>query len=657
MTEPIIPVQPGGGFQPWFRQLVPLTDVDVAVNVDAPPEDAAAAAAALGLDVIPLANIDIVGLSAFCTHPSATGPATHEEYIHYVIPQDAALWEVVGAGDLTTEHQSGLTAEALMVIRAGSDAVACAQVNGSTLVERTCAQFGENWMAGTSPNGPAVVWVTEPNSFWDCLYFWNLRTLRPLRLAQLPMLIIPAGAIQNWANFRSQFLRSLERPDEFAPDVVLRSASDSVPEAILDETASLLRLERCKEKPRTGFRVPAPIRKAPFSYLVNLDPRSWLTFERSYGEITDVEVQVFREKTTVRFSSPVKFRGTGKALVRIDGEALDGLPRRPEVANLIQAGSTWHKKALQITAFAVNDYRFELHIPELPAVIKTLLGERAARHELSPKGKPGMVWLDRTDVNPLLEAYVFSAIRELTTPRIKRLARELQKIRSEGAADEDIVQMAANWGGRMERSYKSAGQLAYVPGEARTQTLERLCNLGWAERGLRLNCGQCGLHNYVPLPQTSGRAVCPGCNSPGEYETSSTLTVYYRLNSYLDFLSDQGILPHLITIAALTKAGTNSHFLPGIDMWFSDGGKGEADVFGIRDGQVLSGEVKTSGAEFTDEQIIHDVDLSLRIGADAHIMAVTDAISQEARNKASQECETRGLSLIVLQKDDLLPVG
>jgi hypothetical protein len=658
MTEPVIPVRPGGEFDPWAGQVASLSRADTAVNVDVPPADASAAAAKLDLELVPLARIDIVGMAAFTVHPAAIGPAHQDGNIPYTIPREhAALWEVIGAGDLTAEHLATLPADSLDAVRAADDQVARAELSGSTLIQRTCMQFGENWASGGHTNGPAIAWVTEPDSFSDCVYFWNLRALRSLRFSNVPMLIIPPGVIQNWLNFPSEFAHVLERPDEFAPDVVLRSASDSVTEAVLDETASLLGLELYTGEPRIGIRMPAPMRKAPFTYLVNLDPRTWLHFERSYGILTDVDVQLFRGTTAVRFASPVTFRSGGQALVRLSGAALEGLPRRPPVANLIQAGSTWHDNALQLTVFAVNDYNFQLHIPELPEVTSALLSEVTIRHQLSVKGKPGMAWLDRTDISPLREPRVFSAIRELTTPRIKRLTRELQKLRSEGAAEEDIIEIAARWGGRMERSYKSVGQLEYVPKDVGGRILERLCDVGWAERGLRLTCSVCGLHSFVPLPQTSGQGTCPGCGNAGEYEMTSTLTVYYRLNSFLDSLSDQGILPHLITIAALKSAGKSSHFLPGVDVWFSNAVQGEADVFGVRDGQIFSGEVKTSGAEFTDEQIVHDVDLSSKLGADLHIMAATDVIAEEAVEKAKHECESRGVGLIVLQREDLLPGG
>lgn len=419
MTEPIVPVKPGGGFEPWFGQLVSLARVDAAVNVDAPSVDATVAAAGLGMDLVSLANIDRVGLSAFTVHPSVTGPPHQGGYIPYAIPREGAdLWEVVGAGDLTAEHLDAMPVGSLDVSRRPTnDLIARAQLWGHTLVERTCAQFGETWVSGGPTYGPALVWVAEPGSFWDCVHFWNLRALRPLRIANVPMLIIPPGdVVQHWLNFPSQLARVLERPDEFAPDVVLRGASASVPESVLDETASLLGLERYTGEPRIGHRWPAPMRKAPFTYTVNLDPRAWLTFERSYGVLTDVDIQLFRGTTAVRFSSPVTFGGEGKSLVRISGAALEGLPHRAAVANLIQAGSAWRDNALQLTAFAVNDHYFELHIPELREVTNVLLGEATTRHQLSVKGKPGMAWLDRTDIAPLLEPRVFSAIRELTTP-------------------------------------------------------------------------------------------------------------------------------------------------------------------------------------------------------------------------------------------------
>ena len=62
--------------------------------MDIPPEDASAAAFVLGIDLVSLANIDTIGLSAFTVHPSVIGPAHQEGYIPYTIPREgAALWK------------------------------------------------------------------------------------------------------------------------------------------------------------------------------------------------------------------------------------------------------------------------------------------------------------------------------------------------------------------------------------------------------------------------------------------------------------------------------------------------------------------------------------------------------------------------------------
>lgn len=659
MTEPIIPVKPSGDVDVWWEQVVSLTRADSVVNVDVDPQDAAGIAGKLGMDLIPLSDIDRTGVAACTVHPSAVGPEQLPGYIAYVMASEKRqLWEVAGAGDLTDAHLESVPTGTFSTRRPYEDEVARAQLGGRTLVERTCSQFGEHGGSGGPASGPAVIWVTQPGSFQDCVYFWNLRALRPLRLSSLPMLLLPVGQVQHWMHFPDELAHALERPDEFEPDAALCSFSVSEPE--LHQTAELLGLQHHEGKPRVGHAWPAPTRTPPYTYRIDLDPRSWLNFERSYGQLTDVDVQLFRSTTTVRFTSPVSFRAGGRALVRFSGAALDGLPRRAAVAERILMNSSWRHGSLQIATWAVNDYLFQIHVPELAEVTDALLGRVTARHELSAKkGKVGMAWLEQTDISPLAEPGVFAAIRELTTPRSKELFRELRKLRKDGAVDEELAEIAAHWGGRSERRYRSADQLQNVPEAQAAPALERLCAAGWAERGLQVACSACGLPSFVPFPLATGRATCPGCSSSAAYDTSSSLTVYYRLNSHLDLLSDQGVLPHLLTIAALQREGKKSHFLPGVDVWFSqdDSDRAEADIFGTRDGQVLCGEVKTSAREFTPNQIARDVDLSTRLKADTHVLAATDDLPDQTADEARQLCAAAGLGLIVIGKAELLPGG
>lgn len=74
MTEPIVPVEPGGEIDWWWQQVVSTSRAESAVNVDADPDDAAKVAETLGLGLVPLADIDHHGLASFTVHPGAVGP-------------------------------------------------------------------------------------------------------------------------------------------------------------------------------------------------------------------------------------------------------------------------------------------------------------------------------------------------------------------------------------------------------------------------------------------------------------------------------------------------------------------------------------------------------------------------------------------------------
>src|SRR5260370_41280586 len=58
MTEPIIPVKPGGDVDAWCEPVVSLARADRAVNVGVDPGDAAAVVGKMGMDLWPVADID-----------------------------------------------------------------------------------------------------------------------------------------------------------------------------------------------------------------------------------------------------------------------------------------------------------------------------------------------------------------------------------------------------------------------------------------------------------------------------------------------------------------------------------------------------------------------------------------------------------------------
>jgi hypothetical protein len=95
----------------------------------------------------------------------------------------------------------------------------------------------------------------------------------------------------------------------------------------------------------------------------------------------------------------------------------------------------------------------------------------------------------------------------------------------------------------------------------------------------------------------------------------------YRLNSLVDRASDQGAVPHLAALAALRASNPETHLSLGLEISWTDGNSSEVDLFGYMSSHIVSGEVKTSSAEFDSEQIERDVELSAKLRAQIHVMA------------------------------------
>ncbi|MGA5704561.1 hypothetical protein [Peterkaempfera bronchialis] len=343
--------------------------------------------------------------------------------------------------------------------------------------------------------------------------------------------------------------------------------------------------------------------------------------------------------------------------MQIWGEPLLGLPARESIARLVHPDAAWRADKLQLAFFGVgHQLAVQMNFPLLRQATLQLLDDVTVDHRLSSPGRLGTALADRADSSALLEPGVYEAAITLTTPRSKELMKRLQELRADGSPDTDLVELAATWGGRSERRYLPADKLTGVRAKDRAAALERLCALGWAERGLESTCPTCTSRSFVPLGQTTGAPTCPGCGAISAYQTGPrTTAVHYRLDSFTDRASDNGVLPHLLVIAELHRRKPRSYFLPGTDVWFADGSQDEVDVFGIWDGKVLFGEVKTSASEFTEAQLQRDVAVSQRLGADVRLLAAVSPVPQAIRERARELCDAAGLELLVLDQADLRP--
>lgn len=653
MTELIVPVTSRGHVAPAWKQLIEIGRVDCLVNVEVAGDAAVKVAEGLQLPLVDLRHIDRSGPSRWSIHPANVATDRPASSAYVMSTSDAApLWEITAAGDLTPEHTSDLGAEAFARRPRTADEIGRAQLSNLTLLDRTLEQFGE-YQASNGPfPSPSVLWVTQPNSLKDCIWYWNCRALRSLTFAPLPMTLLPSSGLEAWVDFDRQFIATLARPEDIEPDVVMCSLS--VNESRLAVIADLLGLTRSTKKLRTAQRSPPPdLRSPPFTYQLNVDPRSFVTFGRAYGRTAEAVVQTGTPRTMLSLDSPVRFTGSGFALLRVSSSALDHLPRRDSTAALVLQNADWSDGALQIRTNANSRYRIDLTIPSLEEATWALVREAAPDSRLSDKGRLAHRLDEIASAQIVLEPGVHEVIRELTTPRSKELLRELARLRGEGHSDADLADLAAAWGGRAERRYRSAADLRSTVGKHASRAAEMLATESWAERGLEVRCDQCSLRSFVPLREAEARSTCPACRAERPYEAAPDLRISYRLNSLVDRASDQGVIAHLIAAAALRLRDPRTHVLMGVDMTLTPGTSTEIDLLGVHGGKVIAGEAKTSPVEFDESQLRRDIQNSRQLGVDQHLLVSPKPIEPAIVEQAAALTAKAGLELLIVERGDI----
>lgn len=664
-TEPIVEVRPDGSVQSGYRSVVEKVKPDGVVNVDAPEQLAKTVAESFDLAITPTATTDSWRITDFTSPPAVLGLVqnTVDGSNGYVIPAvDSPLWQATAAGDLSTKHETELDPTLLTVRRTQFDnEIGEAQLWDHTLLGRTTVSFGENYISQGPMESPTVIWLTRDDALADCLMFWNLRALRPLRFGSIPMAFLPHD-ISHWTSWPAILHSALRRPDQFTPDVVL--ASTTVGESGLEAFAQQIGLERAADEEirrhtrsgTTSMR-SASMRSAPFTFLIGT-PINFFVFDRRYGEVESVDVPIVREKISLRCPNPVPVKPSTaiRALVRLTGEPFDALPKLDCVAKLVDGHATWRDKAIQIPEILNDEYWVELNVPTLAAAYEAVLAERTRSHTISQKGAIGMGLLDENATDALGKPHVYEAIRQLTTLRSDAIARKLQSL---FATDQPLTaeqrDFADQFAGRSEQVYRSAARLGYGTAEAALAALERLVGIGWAERGLETTCTSCGLKRFVPFSSdvARGSGHCPVCRMAADYaHTDQALTVHYRLDGRVDHANDQGVVAHLMVIAALSRRYKQTWLVPGVDLAFPDGVDREADVLGICDGILVSGEVKMSGDGFTDAQVKKDIDTATRLGTQMYVMAATTPIPDHAKAIAEAKCAEEGIELLILERAD-----
>jgi len=339
VTEPILPVGPDGLTGTWWKRIVAALRPDLFVDMGL--DEQARAAAAGQLDRTLTSWRDFEGeppaVRWLWCHPLVIdGPVGHDPV---PMPEQTSLRALAGVGAVEdfmmwNVHGPG--------IRQHADDQQCAraQLTRATVIWAGARAVLEEADGSTFPPPvPAVIWVSEPDSFADAVGFWNTRALVATSRSTAPVVaVLLPPDISDWAELAEllvpRFQAQYKRP---RPDALV--FSHSVPAERLRVIAGQLGLGEAvpsvaQEHAAPGLLGTEPDPSEAPTAAVGLEPTPWCCYPRRYGSGTSELVQVFSGKTVIRTESPVPFRlGTGGWVqVGLSGLRALAAPQRRAVA-------------------------------------------------------------------------------------------------------------------------------------------------------------------------------------------------------------------------------------------------------------------------------------------------------------------------------------
>ena len=677
VTEPILPVGPNGFTDERWPRIVAALAPDVYVSVGLDDQARAAAAGQLGTSVLSWPDFTggQPGYPWLWCHPLVIDGRAGDAPVP--VPQDRTLQALAGVGvvdnALTWDtHGPGIRQPA------GELQCAIAQVIRNTVAWLTAREVVED-AAGSvlAPPVPAVIWVSEPDSFADVVGFWNARALvataMPVSVAA-PIAVLLRPDLSGWADLaevlkprlRSRYPRP--RPDAFVfshtiPADRLREVAEQLGLAVEDPPVA-------QDHAAPGSLGTEPDPGATARAAVRLDPTPWCCYRRRYGKGITELVQVFAGPTTIRAASPVPFRlGTG-GWVKVSLSGLRALtaPPRAAVARLFVPDGWFSGGRLSLKRATANMYQIAVTIPEPAAILAAALRDAGVTFTLSDKGKYAQALLARAgDLEGLVrQPGALEVITDLTRKRSSRFKKEVEKLLGHEPGDTGLAdRITALARETVPLPHQSVAELPKhdLDAEGIAAIVERLVALGLCTRGFSVDCAECQMESFVDHSAVTAQATCPGCGAAGAYRGAKDKpagpVVRYRLNSLLDRASDNGAPPHILGMACLREhaAGRPLYVLPGALLSDADAELGEVDLLGYLGEHLIVGEVKTSPADFTEEQITKDLTIAARCGADIYVMIAVHPLTAEQEGMAAGLAASRGCRLLAFSGRTARPTG
>ena len=649
LTEPIVPVSQTGRLAPWHSQVIELAKVQCLVNVDVSDDAAQAAASRTGLPVVHLRDIDQSGSPSSWTVSSPDIFAADFESARVARPT-GRLWELVACGGLSDADSQALAAQATGLPDSVTEDFSFRyQLAGNTLLERGCGRFGIHSTAGGMMVTPVLMFIARPSNLRDCWWFWNLRALGSRNGLGKVAILVPDLDVSAWSSIATHVQSLVGTQRETRPSVALAVHPGCTAEKA-DRIASGLGMTPLAGSTWASKMTHASI-ASPVTYRLVPDLREFLVDERDYsaGETSAEMLVTTGEATQVSITSPTGYAGRGSLLLRVWSRSIRQYPKRDFVADLIVPNATWEKSNLEIRTLTTRNWNLNLNHPSMDQVVERALSVRTKSHSPSTPGLLAAAIDNEANDEQLLAQGVLDCVGVLKTPRSKEIMRSLAKVISQEAMP-SVSDFLANVGGRVERRAQTVAQVTSAGVPKAGVALELLAAIHWAERGLLVRCQRCKVRSFVELREVTSRPTCPACGNEESFVADQRgPLMHYRLSALIDRAADQGVTTHVAAAAGLRRHYEQVCLTLGSDVVFHDEAKAEVDLFGVIDGSLVMGEVKTKAAEFTRAQILRDIEVARRLDVDTYVMAAPDMFSPQQLELCRKHCARFDLLGVTMQ--------
>ena len=520
-------------------------------------------------------------------------------------------------------------------------------------------------------------WVTEPQMVEALCKFIRSAPAVPDASSDLDLIVTCTDDATQWA-FVQQLtaVRNVE---------ILESAS-SDPDA--DKDVPLIQLPGGASVRRTvirashGFGNCVPREADPNRTLTCAFGRPHVchTFTEGSGKpgLPD-RVSLDRGRNEIRLEPPDGFRnkGNGQATIDLLCDVWKQFPRDPAVAQLVHQFAWFSHYGLSIEhPMSERPHDLTINLPAAWEALSVYFSKRGYEASLSPPGQYGNALLDL--VGGLRGAELFAStlayrlLDALSVRSSKKVAqRIIKELKLSEAVEGDLVRLLrdADIVPELKKVPKTLQELCCLaPKRELLQLLGRLAEMTVVKRGFHATCPACQTPSWFPLHGVQESLTCPGCSGafllPVEYPQGSgaELGWEYTLNSLVNRIMDQDVLPAILALYHETKPSCDLFCVPGLEL--VPVGKSDVEVefdfLFVRDQELFAGECK-AGTELYEKDV-KTGRLAADLGVKEFSFCTLRKFSETAMGlveKLRSELKERslGMTVKVLSGDKLLGVA